>query len=93
MDLEKMNKPVEKKKIRDEMNEITDDLKSGFKFIFHSKRLRTLLIMLGTLWGIIDVYGTYQDTLLKELQVPSYYMGFIFAGFQMLVRNIFYKSK
>ena len=37
------------------------------------------------MWGIIDIYATYQETLLKELQMPSYYIGFMLAGFQMLV--------
>ena len=41
--------------------------------------------MLGMLWGFISVFSTYQETLLKELQIPSYYIGFILAGFQMLV--------
>lgn len=85
IDIEKVTNQKEKKDIREEINVIVSDLKEGFKFIFHSKRLRTLLIMLGVLWGIIDVYATYQETLLKELSIPSYYIGFILAGFQMLV--------
>lgn len=85
IDIEKIEAPTEKKEMKEEIQNIINDLKEGFKFIFHSKRLRTLLIMLGTLWGIIDVYATYQETLLKELNIPSYYIGFILAGFQMLV--------
>lgn len=82
---EKQNKDIEKVTIKQEASKIINDLISGFKFIFTSKRLRTLLIMLGVLWGIINTFATYQETLLKELQIPSYYIGFILAGFQMLV--------
>ena len=85
IDVEKIENPVEKKEIKEELHDILTDLKDGFKFIFHSRRLRTLLIILGTMWGIIDVYATYQETLLKELNIPSYYIGFMLAGFQMLV--------
>lgn len=67
------------------ITDIIIDLKDGMKFIFHSKRLKTLLIFLGILWGIINVYATYQETLLKDLEIPSYYIGFILAGFQLLV--------
>lgn len=60
-------------------------IKDDFKFILKSKRLVTLLLFLGALWGIIDVYASCQETLLKELEIPSYYIGFMLAGFQMLV--------
>lgn len=85
IDIEKEMTKGEKKDIKEEAKEIIYDLKEGFKFIFKSKRLSTLLIMLGILWGIIDTYATYQETLLKELEIPSYYIGFFLAGFQMLV--------
>lgn len=85
MDIERIENPKQKKDFKDEIIDILSDLKVGFKFIFNSKRLRALLIMLGTMWGIIDVFATYQETLLKELNIPSYYIGFILAGFQMLV--------
>ena len=78
------NKP-EKKEVKKEMHDIIRDLKDAFKFIFNSKRLRALLLFIGAMWGIIDVYANYQETLLKELAIPSYYIGFILAGFQMLV--------
>lgn len=85
IDIEKVENPTEKKKLKEEVNNIICDLKDGMKFIFRSKRLRTLLIFLGVLWGIISNYATYQETLLKELEIPSYYIGFMLAGFQMLV--------
>ena len=85
IDIEKEMTKGEKKDIKEEAKAIIYDLKEGFKFIFKSKRLSTLLIILGVLWGIIDTYATYQETLLKELEIPSYYIGFFLAGFQMLV--------
>lgn len=85
IDIERIENPKQKKDFKNEIIDILSDLKDGFKFIFNSKRLRALLIMLGTMWGIIDVFATYQETLLKELNIPSYYIGFMLAGFQMLV--------
>ncbi len=86
-DIEKETKGKDRKKnnTKQEIKGILYDLKEGFKFIFGSRRLSTLLIFLGIMWGIIDIYATYQETLLKELQMPSYYIGFMLAGFQMLV--------
>lgn len=85
IDIEKVENIQEKKEIKEEVHDIMLDLKEAFKFIFYSKRLRALLLFIGAMWGIIDVYATYQETLLKELAIPSYYIGFILAGFQMLV--------
>lgn len=92
IDIEKMEKVKEKTSTKQEMKEILVDLKESFKFIFKSTRLRTLLIFLGITWGIIDTFATYQETLLKELNIPSYYIGFILAGFQMLVGMFATKS-
>lgn len=85
IDIQKIKKPKENKNIKQEMRDILIELKESFKFIFKSIRLRTLLIFLGINWGIIDTFATYQETLLKELNIPSYYIGFMLAGFQMLV--------
>lgn len=86
VDIEKITNNTENKRtIKEEIKYIIKDLKESFKFILTSKRLKSLLLMLGLLWGIIDVYATYQETLLKELNIPSYYIGFMLAGFQMLV--------
>lgn len=93
IDIERLSKNAkEEKNTKEEVKNIILDLKTGFQFIFHSKRLRTLMIMLGTIWGIISVFATYQETLLKELNIPSYYIGFILAGFQMLVGSFSTKS-
>lgn len=85
IDIEKIEEQKEKKTLKEDISNIVEDLKDSFSFIFKSKRLRTLLIMLGLMWGIIDICATYQETLLKELSIPSYYIGFMLAGFQLLV--------
>ena len=85
IDIEKEEGEKKRIDLKNEVIDIWEDLKEGIKFVLHSKRLRALIIMLGFLWGFIDVFATYQETLLKELQIPSYYIGFILAGFQMLV--------
>ena len=92
VDIEQETKIKENKDIQQEAKITIDNLKEGFKFIFKSKRLSTLLLFLGVLWGIIDTYATYQETLLKELEIPSYYIGFMLAGFQMLVGMFSTKS-
>lgn len=88
--LSKDRKEEKNKKVN--LKGIILEVKDGFKFIFISKRLRTLIIMLGIIWGIISVFATYQETLLKELNIQSYYIGFILAGFQMLVGSFSTKS-
>ena len=85
VDIEEIENSRQEKDLKNEIRDIFKDLKEGFEFIVHSKRLRALLIMLGILWGVIDVFATYQETLLKELSITPYYIGLILAGFQMLV--------
>lgn len=86
VDIEKITDNTENKRtIKEETIGIVKDLKESFKFMLTSKRLKALLLMIGVIWGIIAVYAKYQETLLKELNIPSYYIGFMLAGFQMLV--------
>ena len=61
------------------------DLKMGFGFIFQSSRLKALLLMLGFIWGMIILISSYQETQLKEMNIPSYYIGVILAATQLLV--------
>ncbi len=55
------------------------DLKSAFSFILKSNRLRSLLIILGFIWGILILFGTYKITLLKDLNISATYIGIISA--------------
>lgn len=61
------------------MQQSINDVKEGFKFIFKSPRLKSLLLMLGFMWGMICLFGTYQTTLLKDINVPAKYIGIILA--------------
>ena len=64
--------------------ESIQDLKSGFKFVFQSKRLKGLLIMLGFIWGIICLFSKYQVPLLQEMQISASYIGIILAALQII---------
>lgn len=68
-------KEEETKTIKESLNEVKD----GAKFIIKSPRLKSLLITLGFMWGMICLFGTYQTTLLKDINVPARYIGIILA--------------
>ena len=85
-DIEQLqNDEVKNKNSNKDIKNTKNDLKDGLKFVFRSRRLHTLIILLGVLWGIFAVFATYQEILLKDLQIPAYYIGLILACFQMLV--------
>ena len=67
------------------------ELKKGYKFITKSKRLRTLFLMAGTIWGIIVLLDTYQLTLLQDIGATSVQIGFVFAAFE-LTKGLFSNS-
>lgn len=61
------------------MKESMQEVKQGMEFIIKSPRLKSLLLMLGFLWGMICLFGTYQTTLLKDMNVSAKYIGIILA--------------
>lgn len=61
------------------VKECVDDVKDGIKFIIKSPRLKSLLIMIGFMWGIFCLFGTYQTTLLKDINVSAKFIGIILA--------------
>lgn len=63
--------------------EYLGDLKKSFKFIFKSNRLRPLLVMLGLIWGLRNLFDTYQVILLKEINISAGVVGLILALFQL----------
>ncbi len=69
-----------KKTVKQSINEVKD----GLTFIAKSPRLKSLLFMLGFMWGMICLFGTYQTTLLKDIQVPAKYIGIILATLDMI---------
>lgn len=60
------------------------EVKEDFKYILKSRRLRNLLLIIGVMWGIICLFGTYQNTLLKDINVPAKYIGIILAMLEIL---------
>ena len=66
-------------KINKKRVEYTEDLRNGFKFIFKSSRLRSLLLIIGLIWGLCRLFGTYRITLLNELGVSATKIGIILA--------------
>lgn len=66
------------------MKESVIEVKNDFKFILKSPRLKSLLLMLGFMWGMICLFGTYQTTLLKDINVPAKYIGIILAALEII---------
>lgn len=71
---------TEKKTVKQSINEV----KESFIFIFRSPRLKSLLLMIGFMWGMICLFGTYQTTLLKDIHVPAKYIGIILATLNII---------
>lgn len=68
------------KNVKDSINEV----KEGFIFIIKSPRLKSLLLMLGFCWAVICLVGTYQTTLLKDINVSAKYIGIILASVEII---------
>lgn len=58
------------------------DIKLAFSFIFHSRRLKALMIFAGLMYGIIMVMNTYEMGLLQEIELSSTTIGIIYAAMQ-----------
>ncbi len=59
------------------------ELKQGYKFTINSKRLRALLITVGSIWGIIALVDTYQLALLQDIGASSIQVGLVFAFYEI----------
>lgn len=64
-----------KMKVKEEMKNI----KIGFKNIFKSKRLRSLLLFNAVFVGLIKILQNLRNTVLIEVGMPEQYFGIIFA--------------
>lgn len=53
------------------------DLKKSFTFVIKSKRLRSLIIYIGVIWGTICIFGDYRVNLLQSLNLPVLYITII----------------
>lgn len=73
-------KPVKiKEKDLSNTKEKFNDMFSGFKFIFKSKRLHGLLIFACVFYGVLSLAYLYIKTFLNNINVPSTLFGYIFA--------------
>lgn len=67
----------------EEQKEYVSELKNTFKFIFKSNRLRPLLVMLGLIWGLRNLFDTYHVILLKEVNISATVIGILLALLQV----------
>lgn len=74
--------PIKKQKRNYKEISITNSIKqidSSFKFIFKSERLKSLLVYVAVMGGILCILTSYEVSLLEELNVSSETIGIIFA--------------
>lgn len=60
------------------------NFKKVFKFITHSKRLRSLLLFSGIFAATLTVFRTLMNSLFVDLNFPNQLFGFIFAFIQVI---------
>lgn len=60
------------------------DLKNGFKFIFNSSRLKSMLLFSGIFYAVLVVGAMFSKVFLVGLKVPSIYFGVIFASMNII---------
>lgn len=70
-------KEIENPVDEDEYDEVS--LKEAVTFAIESKRCRCLLMFSGIFYAIICVLATYEINLLESMEIPSRYIGIIFA--------------
>lgn len=65
--------------VQKEITNYTEDLKSAFKFIFKSARLRALIFYDALFVALISIMVTLRNSILTDLNVPAEHFGIIFA--------------
>ena len=75
---------IQKENSNKKINEYVSEMKNGFKFVFKSNRLKPLLLMLGIIWGLACLFGTYQVSLLEDMNISATCIGLILAGYQVI---------
>ena len=61
-----------------------ENVKQGFVFIFQSKRMKALLLMIAMIWALLCVQSTYKTALLKEIGISAGMIGMIDALMEMI---------
>jgi len=68
-----------KSKLTDTLKEYRGDLKTSFKFILKSKRMKAYILFQVVFYGLIEIIETYQSDLLVTLGIPEEQFSMIFA--------------
>lgn len=69
-------KTNKKKKIK--LSQVKD-IKSSFKFILKSERIKSLILMAALMTGILNILATYEISLVEDLNMSATHMGILFA--------------
>jgi len=77
------SEPVNIPKKEKSKNKLTNFINS-VKFIFGSKRIKSLLIFSAIFHGLISVSSTLRSSILVDINVPEQYFGIIFAILQII---------
>lgn len=78
---------VKNKKVKKESKVNLNYLKelfASFSFIFHSQRLRALLLFSGLFAGLLSIRNTIASSLLTDINLPEQYFGIMFALLQLV---------
>lgn len=75
---------IEKTKKEKTLKQNLKELKEVIKFTLKTQRLKSLLLSLGLIWGVLTTFTMYSQTLLKNLEVPAQYIGIILALLEVL---------
>lgn len=75
---------IEEAKDKKEQNNSIQNVKQGFLFIFKSKRLKALLLMIAMIWALLCVESTYKTALLKDIGISAGMIGMINAFMEMI---------
>lgn len=77
-EIEKTN--TKKFSIQDNIN----DIKDGFKFIFRSSRLKSLIIFYSLLTSILAIRSSLSSSIFADIHLPEQYFGITYAVFQII---------
>lgn len=80
-------KKVKSKKVNKEKKfnlSYAKEIFASFSFIFHSQRLRALLLFSGLFAGLLTIRNTIASSLLTEIMLPEQYFGIMFALLQLV---------
>lgn len=69
---------------KNEENDSVQTVKQGMTFIFKSKRLKALLLMIAMIWAVLCVHYTYNTALLKEIGISASMIGIIGAVMELV---------